>query len=325
MKRKKPEGMQWEEFVEDWHRYTHSGKVELSKMYGVTYETAKHWVSESGEARPVSSEPIPVVESRYLPPPERVNEPFIVTTTKTITKAVILGDFHDPYADVRTNKLVENFVWEQQPDRVVFNGDLNDYYQVSDFDKDPKRLGQLQDDLDITTNRFERYRERLPDAEFDFTEGTHENRWFKWLRKHAPALAGLRANSIEEMYKLDKYGVTYIPFERGMLVNDTFLILHGDIVTKHSGATARAQFEKQGHNGICNHTHRGGSFYKNDRFGIYGWYENFCMCRLDPDWLPNPNWVQGFSVVHFAPTGRYYVEQVPIIDHEFIYGGKIYK
>ena len=50
--KKKPEGKDFEVFVEEWYANDHTGKVALvEKEYNVSYDTAKHWVSEAGVAR----------------------------------------------------------------------------------------------------------------------------------------------------------------------------------------------------------------------------------------------------------------------------------
>ena len=49
--KKKPEGQQWEMLVESWYANTHEGKLCLAQTYGVTFDTLKHWISESGATR----------------------------------------------------------------------------------------------------------------------------------------------------------------------------------------------------------------------------------------------------------------------------------
>lgn len=49
--KKKPEGERWKEFVDAWYNSTHENKVKLAQSVGVSYDTAKHWVSESGSTR----------------------------------------------------------------------------------------------------------------------------------------------------------------------------------------------------------------------------------------------------------------------------------
>lgn len=317
--RKKPEGKEWEDFVDKWYGSNHIAKVNLAREQDVTYEVAKHWISESGATRHRTI-PTPVVNLYG----DRQNTPSSLTTKPGVSRAVVLGDTHSPYQDNEVVEGVEHFLGEIKPDYLFYNGDLNDFYQVSDFSKDPARLAYLQDDIDVTTSMFKRHRDLLPEAKLVFIEGTHENRWFKYLQDKAPAVSKLRGSSIPALYNLKGLGIEHALFERGVLVNQTFLIIHGDIVSKHSGATAKAHYEKNGGSGICNHTHRLGSFFHRSRFGTFGWWENGCLCQLNPDWVINPNWQQGFSVISFEDTGRFFVEQVPIIDGRFIYGGKLY-
>jgi len=49
--KKKPEGIAWEQFVSRWYETDHEGKVELALSKEVSYDTAKHWISESGSTR----------------------------------------------------------------------------------------------------------------------------------------------------------------------------------------------------------------------------------------------------------------------------------
>ena len=313
----KPCGSEWESFVRSWSKGDHQSKLDLAAYYGVVYNTARHWISDSGSAQPRAR----AEEASFS---VSINVPAELRTKSGVSTALVLGDFHIPFQDPVVLGKVEEFMAELKPDYLIYNGDINDFYQVSDFSKDPVRLSQLQDDLDITTTMFARHRSILPEADMIVLAGTHEQRWLNYLMNKSPALVHLREASVSSLYALEPNNIRYVPYEQGLLVNGTFLILHGDIASKHSSATAKAQYEKCGGNGLCSHTHRGGSFFKRDRFGTYGWYENFCLCSLNPDWIQNPNWQQGFSVVTFVDSGRFFVEQVPVISQQFIYGGKMY-
>lgn len=321
---KKPKGNEFETWCFEWDIADHAGKVTLCQVYDVSYETGRHWRSDA--SIPTKPRAIPTPYSGYSMTVTmgRPNTPLQLRTTKDISTMAIIGDTHNPYQDDRTMAVVEEFLAELQPDYLVYNGDINDFYQVSVFAKDPARLGSLQEDLTITHNMFARHRAIMPNTKMWLDEGTHENRWIKYLQQKAPALAALYGTTIGELYKLPQFDIDLVPFEQGILINGVFLVLHGDIVSKHSSMTAKSHFEKQGGSGMCNHSHRGGSYYKRDRFGTYGWFENFCLCTLEPDWLTNPDWVQGFSLVHFDRSNKFWVEQIPIIHSTFIYGGRVY-
>lgn len=242
-------------------------------------------------------------------------------TAKTVA---IINDTHNPFQDAKTLGLVEAFLEELQPDYLIHNGDANDFYQISVFDKDPARVEELQSDVNNTRAMFQRFRKTLPNARMFLIEGNHENRWQKFLWTKAPELSSLNCLTIPELFSLKEYEIELVPYEAGLMINELFLVLHGDIASIHSGYTAKRMYEKHGGCGICAHCHRGGSFYKRDRFGEWGWWENFCLCSLYPDWIQNPNWTQGFSLVHFKGHRRFYVEQIPITKHAFMYGGKLY-
>lgn len=51
MIKKKPEGVAWEEFVKQWYTSSHIDKVKLASSCGISYATARHWVSDAGDAR----------------------------------------------------------------------------------------------------------------------------------------------------------------------------------------------------------------------------------------------------------------------------------
>lgn len=56
--KKKPEGKEFEDLCQQWNEVDHDGKIALSRLYSVTYDTMKHWVSESGATRKqVKTEP----------------------------------------------------------------------------------------------------------------------------------------------------------------------------------------------------------------------------------------------------------------------------
>jgi len=268
--------------------------------------------------------------SKYLPR-EQVTMPHsdtlltaLTTDPSKMVTTVWSGDYHNPYQDPVIVSLFEQFLKDLQPDIEFLNGDLNDMYQLSKFDKNPSRMNELQKDLNVTKDMIKRHRSILPNARMIEIDGNHDDRLRRHLWAKDPAMASLDDMRIGHLLGLDDNEVEQVGYERGLLINNLFIGIHGDLVSVHSGYTAKRMREKHGGSGIHNHTHRGGSHYKTDRTGIYGWWENFCMCDLHPDYVQNPNWQQGFSVIHFKRK-RFWVEQVPIIDQEFIYSGKHYK
>lgn len=264
-----------------------------------------------------------VLRGGFLPI-EGPNIPLRLKTGTELVTVAHIGDTHNPYQDPQALELAEIILAKIQPQYLIYGGDMCDFYQISKFDKNPDRAGQMQSDIDNTKAMFKRHKKLLPNTKKKLLGGNHEDRLRRFLWTSAQALASLSCLTTEKLFDLKEYGIEYIPYECGLMINDLFLALHGDIASVHSGYTAKRMYEKHGGCGITHHCHRGGSYYKRDRFGTWGWWENFCLCSLYPDWIKNPNWIQGFSLVHFQGK-RFWVEQIPIIGHACMYGGRKYE
>ena len=103
---------------------------------------------------------------------------------------------------------------------------------------------------------------------------------------------------------------------------------HFDKVNKHSGYTAKNLLDDKHISLIQAHTHRLGSSYKTVPFGkkqkrvIVG-FENGCLCDLNPEYVIDPNWQHGFSIVKKKTGGdRFYIQQIPIVDYVCFLGEK---
>ena len=242
---------------------------------------------------------------------------------KFVGTAVIINDTQNPFQDQRALTEVELFLEKYQPGLLINAGDMGDFYPISHFDKNPDRANHMQEDLNSVKRMHKRQSKILPNSRKIELEGNHEDRLRRYLWSKAPALASLDCLTIDGLYGLSDNDIEHVGYEEGVTINGIFTVLHGDLIRPHSGYTAKGMYEKHGGSGIHGHTHRGGSHLRRDRSGVYGWWENFCLCDLNPDWIRNPNWQQGFSLVHFTKD-RFWVEQMQIINRKFMYGGKVW-
>jgi len=236
-------------------------------------------------------------------------------------KSVVAQDFHAPFHDKRLVELLLGFLEREKPDRVYLPGDICDCYHISRFSKDPDRGDNFQDELDICHDLLVDII-NYSGAEVYYIAGNHEKRLQKYLWAQAPALSSLRALKLPKLLGLHELGVKYN--EDGYMLGDLF-VTHGSVIRQHSAYTARAEIEKNGCSGISGHTHRDGKHTVRKRGGNLAWWENFCMCDLSPEYVEGiANWSQGWSVVTTVGK-RPYVEQVCVVNYEYIYGGKLYK
>lgn len=246
-----------------------------------------------------------------------------LNTGKECREMVIVNDLHIPYHDPLTVSLALKAIKDIRPDYICINGDIIDFYTISRFSTDPARRKDLQQDLDSTRSIIKEIKE-ASDARIFLCAGNHEDRLRQYLWTKAPELAELRDLDIRHQLGLDIFDIDFAPYDSIVKVNNVFKIEHGDSVSKHSGWTAKAMYEKRGGCGIVGHSHRFGSHLKTCDGDTYGWYENACLCDLNPEYVKEPNWQQGFAVVTFIKD-RFFVQQVPIIKHKFVFNGKIYE
>lgn len=235
---------------------------------------------------------------------------------------VFLSDLHVPYHDRATLDAVFTFIREVRPSHVYLNGDVCDAYQLSRYDKDPNRLLGIQDDLDALDRMLTDLRSAAPDAEIIWTEGNHENRLLRYLNQH-PEIANLTALRPENLFGVEKHRLRWIP-QAVTHQHHGFVVTHGSVVRRYSSYSAKGQFERYNTSGISGHTHRVGMYRHRSFDSDHVWYEQGCLCELNPTYvIGTPDWHQGFGVGQFLGR-RFQVSIVQVVEHRFLWDGQLY-
>lgn len=234
-------------------------------------------------------------------------------------KVFVINDVHVPFQNNTMIEGVVNLLEDEQPDEIILNGDMVDFYDLSSFDKDPSRIDNLQNELDILSAMLHIFRSACPDAKITYVVGNHEDRLRKYLWKKAPALNSLRSLKLEEILKTDELGISLVK----KYVLNGFTFVHGEIVRQHSSYSAKAEYDKRNCSGMSAHVHRLGVYYKTTSSGTFGWWENGCGCNLDPEYVEEPNWQNGFAMVYFDDNA-FDVHQIYVNKGKFRFNGKVY-
>lgn len=240
----------------------------------------------------------------------------------SVAKVVQINDVHVPFHDKQSVNAFLKFYEDFKPDKLVIAGDFFDFYELSKFDKNPERRKSLQEELTEGIELLGEFLRLSPKTQVHFIKGNHEDRLRRYLWRF-PELSSLDELDFASLASLRRMGIEY--HEESFVFNK-FIFTHGFKCSKHSSYTAKAELEEHGTSGSSGHTHRMGRFLKTDYRGTIGWFENGCLCDLQPEYMKGKiaNWQQCFSVIYFQDD-RFHYEQVPIINHEFLYGGKLYK
>ena len=215
---------------------------------------------------------------------------------------LIAGDLHIPFQDTPTLECVERFWNDLKPNLEILGGDLADFYAISPFDTNPSRAFSLQDELDTVRGWLEKRANKNPNAKRVFLEGNHEDRLRRWLWRHGSDMSSLRALTVEELLGLKELNYQHLTY-RSVVDLLGCRIEHGYRASRSAAMpqnVAQLMARATNSSGICHHTHRVNAVHWTDSRGSHSYRENGCLCRMDLEYAPFPNWQHAvtWGVVH---------------------------
>ena len=267
------------------------------------------------------------------PAPERPK-----TYTMPNKIALVIGDTHFGVECWNTLDIFLQVVDDLKPEKIILNGDTVDLLSISRYSKDPRHSHTLNDEilayhkfLKILHDITEPYQTQILETNGNHSGNGVEGRWWRWISSSDDIKQLLCIPSIADNLSYSKVFHPDESWSRIKLVDsnddeesivelpDGLFVLHGDVVRKNGGFSARGTFEKRYASTITNHTHRIGSTCQRiPRIGsrpdqIIKNYENGCACKLNPTYVSGANWQNGFSIVNYS-EGVTGVETVVVHD-----------
>lgn len=249
-------------------------------------------------------------------------------SNKNIETTVVFGDVHGVYYDKKAWNILLQVIYDIKPDRVVINGDFMDCYSISNFDKDPSRDFNLQDEYEQANKLLDELQRVCPKGcKIIFIFGNHEARQRRNIWKNTPEYDCIPELTIEGKLHLEERGIEFVKpkgkdayYQLGKIK-----IGHFNKVSQDSAATEKWLVNKYGCCLIQSHTHRLGKFYKTiDGDTVVGVGAG-CLCDLNPEYVSDPNWAQGFVVIDKIKNNKWFqIQDVPIINHTTLFNGKLY-
>lgn len=217
-----------------------------------------------------------------------------------IQSRIVLPDLHIPFHDKKLLDCWLGRLRRQAWEGIDIIGDFLDCYTLSRFDTNPQRKNNFQMEIDQGVDLLELIRHICPSADIRYSEGNHEDRLRKILWGKCPALAHLRDLNIPTILDLDDLGIKWHSTRDPYKIKNLWYI-HGDLLRKHAGMSARAKSEAMNGPVIIGHTHRMGWSPFTTHTGVLDAYEVGHM--TDPsqlDYVRNTfNWQGGWAEVHF--------------------------
>ena len=228
---------------------------------------------------------------------------------------VVGNDFHVPFQDEQALALFRRFLRREQPAWLILNGDFQDCWEISRFDRVPRTGKDFREEIQIGKKILCSIRSILPRARITWIEGNHEFRLRRYLIQNARELYGLPGLSMTELFDLSRLRIEYVAchpsasrFTDNFIRVGNLYVGHWDKVALHGGYAAKSLVETKGVSVLQGHTHRFGAHARTTVDGrVLLGIENFSMCRREASYVANPNWQTGFSVVYLEPaSGRFH-------------------
>jgi hypothetical protein len=230
--------------------------------------------------------------------------------------ALTIGDLHFGTEDWKVIDLFLQAVDELKPSTIILNGDTLDMFAISRYPKDIRQTCSLFHErqqyhkfLKLLHDITEPYQANIYETNSNHSGDGNEGRWWRYLSDRLGELGEL-----PEIREKLSYQSVFLPPEswnRVKLVDyievvPGFIVMHGDVVRRHGGYSARGLFEKWFTSILCNHTHRVGMTSQRipsigtQEEKIIRVYENGCGCNLKPLYASAANWQNAFSVITYT-------------------------
>lgn len=224
-------------------------------------------------------------------------------------RVLCLSDLHVPFHSPIALESMVGFAKEElNPDAVILNGDIADFYSVSRHDKDPTRVGGLKGEVDALREVLVWLIGAFPRAKFVYKLGNHEERLDHFIWNKAPELLGVASCRMWEIPRLAELKIEWVGDKRPIMVGK-LPVLHGHEFSGGISAPvnpARGLFLKTLHTALIGHLHRSSTHPEPDMFGreTTCWSQG-CLCGLNPAWLPINKWTWGFAYIEVKADGDF--------------------
>jgi predicted phosphodiesterase len=215
------------------------------------------------------------------------------------SRILFLSDIHFPYHNEKALNIALNYGKANDVDCIYLNGDVIDCYQLSSFERDPRKR-QFSYELKQVQKFFEILRREFPKAHIYFKEGNHEERYWRFMRIKAPELLDIEAFSLSSLLKLDEFNIQYIPGRTKSNIG-ALSVFHGHEFGNSTFSpvnVARGLYMRAKANAICGHSHQTSEHTERDVNNkmVTTWSVG-CLSELSPDYSPYNKWNHGFAFI----------------------------
>ena len=242
-------------------------------------------------------------------------EPFVIPTG--VDKMLVISDLHSLFCNKAAVELAIKEGLNEKCDAVLINGDLIDFYSVSDFCTDPS-IGHFKEEQEWG-RMFLSMLQQLFGVVY-YKAGNHELRLRRYLMRNAAKIYSEDLLTLQDVFSYDNSTVNYI-HDAQLVSFGKLAIIHGHEIRRGGQINiSRNKFLGAYSNILFGHHHRVNEDYVKDVFGHYfGSWSIGCLCRLKVGYDPFNQWMNGFAIVtRVGVNGNFAVNNFKIINDKII-------
>lgn len=261
--------------------------------------------------------------SNFAQPETWVEEKIVYTLPIGIKKMGFISDLQVPFHDPKAIDVCFKYLLEQKIDSLFINGDLVDFYQLSDFQKDP-RVRKFDEEYEAIIQMLGFIRKTFKDIPIYYNlDANHEFRYERYMRSKAPELLGLNGKfNIEEILMLNTFNIIGIKnidhVKFGKLP-----IIHGDTTFRRGSGVnpAKTLYDRVKQSAIASHVHQVQSYTTKNQFDedVFTCWTTGHLMHPNVEYCKHvDNYSQGFAILEKDKEGFYQVH------NKRIYKNKIF-
>ncbi len=287
----------------------------LAKEFKSTIEAARDCVRAARGAKGKSSGKDTTLHrpkgkaGQLMKCPPSLAEPWEPYEAQKCSRVGVISDTHIPYhSEVALTAAIEDLK-VKKIDTLVINGDFADFYQISRWQKDPRKR-RFSEELGSVIEALEWIRQELPKAKIVYKDGNHEERWQHFIWNRAPEIYDLPACRMKDLLQLDRLKIEHVSDQRPVLVGK-LVIAHGHELGRGIFSPvnpARGAFLRTHHTILVGHSHQtSGHADTNIWHDETFCWSTGCLCELTPEYARINRWNHGFAFVEVSKDGSFSV------------------
>jgi hypothetical protein len=251
-------------------------------------------------------------------------------------RVALIPDLHAPFHDESGLRAVCDLLACEQPEQVIFLGDVADNSMLSKH-RTHRRFGALLNETnDAVVANFRRVREAVPNASIVLLPGNHDDRVLYYAQDMAPEFEALRPGRLDDgepepdtsigfrqLWRLDELGIELVDEDWKLAqygITPELSARHGYLTGNNS---ERKLLEKHGRSQVHGHDHRGSLIYrtKHDPLDVRVAMSCGTLSEIKPDGLgyePDPDWTPGMGWCHVWEDGLFQLSFLPYVKNKLL-------